>query len=501
MAIAVAFSLMGAFFMVGLYVAGALGVLAMLIMFVFSDAPLANIMANRAWTTYTNFLLVAIPLFILMGELVLRSGFAVRMYSALNGWVSPIPGGLLHTNIASCAVFAACAGSSIATAATISRVALPTFRARGYNERMVVGSLAAGGTLGILIPPSILLVLYGLTTGVSIGRLFLAGFIPGAILAGSFMLMIAIASIVWPGMAPKEPGPGYFSLVGWRDRILGTLNMVPIFVLIFAVLGSIYGGWATPTEAAAWGVSGAALLAVIHNSEQLMKTIAFRFVEKSRIIHVLPGPMQENIMMDLRVNKINAVELKHMVEANIILLTEAFMSTVRTTAMIMLILLAAFTIQFAFARLGISIEMAEWITGLNLSAVEFVLILVVFYLVLGTFMESYSMMMTTLPMLLPSLMATDVDRLWFGIIMIILLEAAQISPPQGLALYVLQGARNDISSELSTAKGVNAESGTINDVYIGVMPFMLCMLVVIGIIIAFPQLATWLPDQVKGPRL
>ena len=232
-----------------------------------------------------------------------------------------------------------------------------------------------------------------------------------------------------------------------------------------------------------------------------MKTIAFRFVEKSGVIRVLPGPMQENTMMDLRVNKINTVELKHMVEANIILLTEAFMSTVRTTAMIMLILLAAFIIQFAFARLGISIEMAEWITALNLSAVEFVLILVVFYLVLGTFMESYSMMMTTLPILLPSLMATDVDRLWFGIIMIIFLEAAQISPPQGLALYVLQGARNDISSELSTAKGVNAESGTINDVYIGVMPFMLCMLVVIGIIIAFPQLATWLPDQVKGPRL
>ena len=199
MAIAVAFSLLGAFFMVGLYVAGALGALAMLIMFVFSDAPLANIMANRAWTTYTNFLLVAIPLFLLMGELVLRSGFAARMYSALNGWGSPIPGGLLHTNIASCAVFAACAGSSIATAATISRVALPTFRARGYNERMVVGSLAAGGTLGILIPPSILLVVYGLTTGVSIGRLFLAGFLPGAILAGSFMLMIAIESIVWPG--------------------------------------------------------------------------------------------------------------------------------------------------------------------------------------------------------------------------------------------------------------------------------------------------------------
>ena len=215
MAIAVAFSLLGAFFMVGLYVAGALGALAMLIMSVFSDAPLANIMANRAWTTYTNFLLVAIPLFILMGELVLRSGFAARMYSALNGWVSPIPGGLLHTNIASCA------GSSIATAATISRVALPTFRARGYNERMVVGSLAAGGTLGILIPPSILLVVYGLTTGVSIGRLFLAGFLPGAILAGSFMLMIAIVSIVWPGYGSQRAGARLLQPCGLAGQDIG----------------------------------------------------------------------------------------------------------------------------------------------------------------------------------------------------------------------------------------------------------------------------------------
>ena len=501
MAIAVAFSLMGVFFMAGMYVAGALGVLSMLIMYVFSDAPLSNIMANRAWTTYTNWILVAIPLFILMGELVLRSGFASRMYSALNAWVSPIPGGLLHTNIVSCAIFAACAGSSIATAATISRVALPTFRARGYNERLVVGSLAAGGTLGILIPPSILLVLYGLTAGVSIGRLFLAGFLPGALLAGTFMLMIVIASVVWPGIAPKEPGPGYFSLEGWRDRILGTLNMLPIFALIFAVLGSIYGGWATPTEAAAWGVTGAALLAVIHNSGHVLTSIALGFVDKSRLIRLLPNSTQGRIREELRINPINIDAVKRVVETNATLFSEAFLSTVRTTAMILLILMAAFTVQFAFARLGISVQMAEWVTGLNLSAVEFVLILVVFYLVLGTFMESYSMMLTTLPILLPSLIATDVDRLWFGIIMIILLETAQISPPQGLALYVLHGARNDVSAELAHAEGVNVESGTINDVFIGVLPFMLCMMVVIGLIIAFPQIATWLPDKVKGPRL
>ena len=239
LAIIVAFALMTVFFLAGLYVAGAIGSLSLIMMKVFSDAPLWNIMANRVWETYTRFLLVAIPLFILMGELLLRSGVADRMYKALDRWFGPIPGGLLHTNIASCAVFAACSGSSIATAATISRVALPSFRARGYNERLVVGSLAAGGTLGILIPPSVLLVLYGLTTGTSIGRLFLAGFLPGALLAGTFMLMIFVAAIIWPGIAPRESSDSYMSLKGWRDRLIGTLAILPVAALIVLVLGSI----------------------------------------------------------------------------------------------------------------------------------------------------------------------------------------------------------------------------------------------------------------------
>ena len=233
MTIAVAFGLMGAFFMAGIYVAGALGLLALVLMHAFSDAPLWNIMANRAWTTYTDFILVAIPLFILMGELVLRSGVAERMYQTLSHWVSLIPGGLMHTNIASCAVFAACSGHSAATAATISRVSLPSFRARGYNERLVVGSLAAGGTLGILIPPSILLVLYGLTTGVSVGRLFLAGFIPGAVLSVAFMIAIALIAKICPGVAPKEPS------ASWRLRIISLIAILPVLLLIFLVLGSI----------------------------------------------------------------------------------------------------------------------------------------------------------------------------------------------------------------------------------------------------------------------
>ncbi len=196
MAITTAFALMGAFFMVGLYVAGALGVLSLVIMYFFSDAPLWNIMGNKAWETNTNFILVAIPLFLLMGELMLRSGMGERMYSALSRWLSFLPGGLLHTNIASCAVFAACSGSSVATSATISRVALPSFRQRGYNDRLVMGSLAAGGTLGILIPPSIGLIVYGVLVEESIGRLYLAGFIPGFMLAIVMMLMMIVVALV-----------------------------------------------------------------------------------------------------------------------------------------------------------------------------------------------------------------------------------------------------------------------------------------------------------------
>ena len=190
----------------------------------------------------------------------------------------------------------------------------------------------------------------------------------------------------------------------------------------------------------------------------------------------------------------------NLVRVNVTMLQDALLSTMRTTAMIMLILMAALSMQFAFAYLRISIEMANWVSGFELSPVQLVLILVVFYLILGTFMESFAMMLTTLPILFPILLATHVDLLWFGIIMIILLEAAQISPPEGLTLYVLQIARQDVSAELGAAEGTPQRVGTITDIWIGILPFMLCMAIVIGLIIAFPVIVTWLPDQVKGPR-
>ena len=543
---------MTVFFLAGLYVAGALGSLALLLMEFFSPNPLSNIMSNRVWETYTRFLLVAIPLFILMGELVLRSGIADRMYRALDRWVAPIPGGLLHTNIVSCAIFAACSGSSISTAATISRVALPTFHTRGYNERLVVGSLAAGGTLGILIPPSVLLLIYGLSTGTSIGRLFLAGFIPGAIMALAFMAFIGFAAVVWPRVAPRTEGETFLSWRGWLERITGSIAVGPVIILVLAVLGSIYGGIATPSEAAAIGVYGAFLLAFLYNSQSLWLPVLAGFLRVTRLIRVYElvriflGTIVGLVVVHLAaqtvflvffpsrslfvqqeiaeaifllevlvlplvgwvfiLSEVSREELQNskmpsmanvsaIMRSNLAMLREVFMSTMRTTCMIMFILLAAFTLQFAFAYLRISHALADLVVTLDLSQMELVGILIVFYLLLGTFMESYSMLATTLPILLETLFRSGIDLLWFGIIMIILLEAAQISPPQGLSLYVLHGARQ----ETAEVRGVT-EAETINDVYIGVLPFMGCMAVVIGILMVFPELVTWLPDQAKGAR-
>ena len=282
MAIGVAFGLMGAFFLGGLYVAAALGCLSLIIMFFFSDAPLWNIMANKAWEGNTSFILVAVPLFVLMGELMNRSGMGERMYSVISRWIWFLPGGLIHTNIVSCAIFAACSGSSVATSATISRVSLPSFRQRGYSERMVIGSLAAGGTLGILIPPSISLIIYGVLVEESIGRLYMAGFVPGILLAITFMIMIGILAVIWRGMAPREQGDSFTTIEGWRVRLLGTLQLLPMVALVFIVLGTIYMGIATPSEAAAFGVSGAFVLAIILNANEILTPFLGAFLKGHR---------------------------------------------------------------------------------------------------------------------------------------------------------------------------------------------------------------------------
>ena len=487
MAITSAFLMMGGFFLIGVYVAGALGVLSLILMSVFSDAPLWNIMGNKAWETNTNFILIAIPLFLLMGELMLRSGMGERMYNAVSRWISFLPGGLIHTNIASCAIFAACSGSSVATSATISRVSLPMFRQRGYSERLVIGSLAAGGTLGILIPPSIGLIVYGVLVEESIGRLYLAGFVPGFMLAAMMMLMIIGAALVFPSIAPKEPS------TSWRLKFMGFFAMVPIALIIMVVLGSIYAGWATPTEAAAFGVSGALTLAIINNTGPSVMAWFINIVGGSSSSTGVMGALQERYPLV-------EGQLRQSMTVNFDMLKDAILSTVRTSSMIMLIIVAAFTLSFAFARLGISHDISTWIIGMDLSGTQLVIVLVIFYLLLGTFMESFAMLVTTVPILAPALVATGVDLVWFGIIMVILVEAALISPPEGINLYVLHGVRKDVQAEMAEASGVVEEVGTITDVYIGVLPFMAVMAAMIVMLILFPQIALWLPDLVKGAR-
>ncbi len=519
MAIIAAFSMMGVFFLIGLYVAGALGVLSLVMMQAFSDAPLWNILGNKAWESNTNFILVAVPLFLLMGELMLRSGMGERMYGALSRWLVFLPGGLLHTNIASCAVFAACSGSSVATSATISRVSLPSFRQRGYSERLVIGSLAAGGTLGILIPPSIGLIIFGVLVEESIGRLYMGGFLPGFLLAFTMILMMVVTSVLFPRTAPMDEEVrrlyrAWFNGIGVRrytdeqlaelereqtteagignpveraayrrgrstlsygeatsewlrmlkGALVGLVAIIPVLVIIIVVLGSIYTGWATPTEAAALGVVGALVVA-----------IANELYKKPQGAYAKWGDSMRGIRL---------------------MLLDAIISTVRTSSMIMLIVMAAFTLSFAFARLGISQDISEWITGLNLNALQFVIILVFFYLLLGTFMESFAMLVTTIPILTPSLEAVGVDLVWFGIIMVILVEAALISPPEGINLYILHGVRQDVDQQMAEQTAAAQEAlkqSTITDVYIGVLPFMGCMALVIGLLFVFPDIALWAP--------
>ncbi len=519
MAIITAFSMMGVFFLIGLYVAGALGVLSLVMMQAFSDAPLWTILGNKAWESNINFILVAVPLFLLMGELMLRSGMGERMYGALSRWLVFLPGGLLHTNIASCAVFAACSGSSVATSATISRVSLPSFRQRGYSERLVIGSLAAGGTLGILIPPSIGLIIFGVLVEESIGRLYMGGFMPGFLLAFTMMLMMIVTSVVIPRTAPMDEEVrrlyrGWFNGIGVRrysddqqaamrqeqateagltdpeeraayrrgrstlsygeatsewlrmlkEALVGLLAIVPVLIIIAVVLGSIYTGWATPTEAAALGVFGALVVAIANELYKRAQGIYANWGESMRGIRIM--------------------------------LLDAIISTVRTSSMIMLIVMAAFTLSFAFARLGISQDISEWITGLNLNALQFVIILVFFYLLLGTFMESFAMLVTTIPILAPTLEAVGVDLVWFGIIMVILVEAALISPPEGINLYILHGVRQDVDAQMAEQTAAAQEAlreSTITDVYIGVLPFMGCMALVIALLFAFPDIALWAP--------
>ena len=405
-------------------VAAALGVLGLVLSGIYAKLPLHLAIGEVAWSTSNGFLLVAVPFFVLLGEILLRSGMAERMYAALVKWMPWLPGGLMHSNIAACAMFAATSGSSVATAATIGTVALGEIERRGYNEKLFLGTIAAGGTLGILIPPSINMIVYGVLTDTSIPKLYLAGILPGLVLAGLFSLTVLLFCLARPHWG------GTRTSITWAERVESLPDLIPPLVVFIAVIGSIYAGLATATESAALGVIAA---------------LGICAWNRTLTVHML---------------------------------LRAFEGTMRTTAMIMAILLAAYFLNFVITSIGLTSQINRMITSLDLSPVGLLLVVIAFYFVLGMFMETLSMMVATVPIIAPIMTAAGFDPIWFGIVVVMLMETAMITPPVGINLYVVQGLRH---------------RGGVNDVIIGTMPFVVTLVLMIAIVSFWPDLALWLP--------
>lgn len=394
----------------------------------FSPFPLIRGLGNQVWSTTNNATLIAIPFFVLLGEILVRSGIATRTYAALDRWVSWLPGGLVHANVATATMFSATSGSSVATAATVATVAMPQAEKLGYDPKLFSGAIAAGGTLGIMIPPSINLIVYGFLTQTSIPRLFLAGLVPGLLLAFGFMLITMLICMARPQLGGERR---VFPL---PEMLRALLQLIPIILLFTVIIGTIYKGWATPTEAAAVGVAGAIVIAALFG----------------------------------------CVSWK--------MFADSILGTVKITSMIMLVVIGASFLNFTLASAGLGRELQGFLGGLGLTPLMTILVVVCIYIVLGFFIETLSLMVVTIPIIVPLVIEQGYDPIWFGILMIVLIEMALITPPVGLNLYVVQGAR---------------KSGRMSEVMLGTIPYVLAMLAMVAALIAFPQIALMLPDALQ----
>jgi len=420
------FVLLGA----GVWIAFALLGVGMAAMALYSSAPLGLVMATTVWGNSNSWALAALPLFIWMGEILFRSKLSDDMFAGLSPWMNRLPGRLLHVNIFGCGIFAAVSGSSAATAATIGKLSIPELSRRGYPERMIIGTLAGSATLGLLIPPSIILIVYGVATEQSIARLFIAGVLPGILLVALFVGYVAIWSLLNRKNLPDERFD--FSL---REKLHHSRRLLPVVLLIGGVIGSIYAGVATPTESAGLGVVAALGLAAVR------RRISWR------------------------------------------MLADTCEGTMRTTAMIMAILIAAYIVNFVITTIGLSGKVTTLITSLGLSPTTTMIIIVLFYLVLGMFMESLSMMVATVPVITPVVITLGFNPVWFGVLMMLLIETALITPPVGFNLFVVQGVR---------------PRGQIYDVIIGASPFVITLMLMIALLLAYPQVALWLPHTMAN---
>ncbi len=409
----------------GVWVGFSLFIVGFVGMVSFSSLPAGNNMASSVWATVEKWEYVALPLFILMGEILYRSGISEKLFKSLVPWLYRLPGGLLLMNIVSCTLFAAVSGSSAATTATVGRITLAEFDKLGYDKSLSVGSLAGAGTLGFLIPPSLIMIVYAILAEVSIGKMFMAGILPGLLLAGIYSSYIIYRGIKNPEISPK-PQQAY----SWIERFVALKDLAPTFLLIFLVLGSIYGGFATPTEAASLGVLGAFVFAII------------------------------NRQMSLKI------------------LFECLIGAVKTNAMIMLIVVGAGFLSRTMGFLGIPAAITQTIIDLNLSPYMLMLLLGCVYIVLGCLLDGFSIVVMTLPIALPMVISAGFDPIWFGVYLILMVEVSQITPPVGFNLFVIQGLTGDPITKIARFA----------------LPFFFLMLLTTAILTVFPNIALYLPE-------
>ncbi len=426
------FVVLFAFLAGGLWIGWTLAVTGTVLLAVFRDIPLDKLLAQYTWNILTTQELLALPLFIIMGEILFRTRLSQTLFRGLSPWAALLPGRLLHVNVIGCTIFAAISGSSAATTQVVGRISLSELLKRGYSKDVAVGSLAGAGTLGFLIPPSNIMIIYGVLGDVSIAKLFTAGFIPGALLAGGFMGWIMLHTALKPELIPENERK--VRVATPAEFLTSIRELGPAVFLILCVLGSMYGGFATPSEAAAVGVLGALIVAGVQRelSRAALKAIAI--------------------------------------------------GSVQTCAMIALIVLGASILGSAAAFLGIPAAVAEFVKSLGLSSFMLIVALIIFYLILGCFLDGFSMIVMTLPIVMPIVKAAGFDPIWFGVFLVLVVEMAQITPPVGFNLFVIQGLTEDGLGYIARVT----------------LPYLAIMVLFTMLIAVFPDIALWLPRYLSS---
>ena len=412
----------------GVWVALSMIAVSAIGMMLFTTRPVGDAMATTIWGTSSSWTLTALPLFVWMGEILFRTKLSENLFKGLSPWLSRLPGGLIHVNVVGCGLFAAISGSSAATVATVGKMSIPELRKRKYPEKILLGSLAGSGTLGLLIPPSIILIIYGVTIEDSIAKLFMAGILPGIMLAVIFMLYVVIWSII-----NKKQMPIISENFSFLEKIKKSKQLLPVVLLITAVIGSIYTGIATATEAASLGVVGALILSLFQGT---LNKDSFKL---------------------------------------------SLLGATKTSCMIAFILAGSTFLSLAMGFTGLPRNLAIWIQELNLSPYMLIFILTIFYIILGMFLDGISAVVLTMAIIEPMIRQAGFDMIWFGIYLVIVVEMAQITPPVGFNLFVLQGMANKDMSFIAKSA----------------FPLFLLMILAVIIIIIFPEIVLWLPDQMS----